>query len=232
MIGNADRVVAVCQWLYDALAANGVPRTKLVLSRQGLPAAFLGAAAAVAPGPPSADAPLRLIYVGRWDWLKGIDIAVRAVRALPRTTAATLTVHASAGAAEDAAYQRAVRRLAAGDPRIVFAEPLARSELVPALTRHDALVVPSRWLETGPLVVMEAQAVGLHVLGANLGGIAELIGEGKGGELVEAQDVPAWSAAIARLAERRPPCPLPRSRATVRGMAAVAADMAHLYRSL
>jgi hypothetical protein len=30
MIANADRIVVVCRWLYDALAANGVPANKLV----------------------------------------------------------------------------------------------------------------------------------------------------------------------------------------------------------
>jgi glycosyltransferase involved in cell wall biosynthesis len=232
MIGSADRVVAVCQWLYDALAANGVPRTRLILSRQGLPAAFLEAAATADPAPPSAGGPLRLVYVGRWDWLKGIDIVVRAIRALPRDTAVKLTVHASPGGAEDAAYERSIRKLAADDTRIAFAGPLPRSELAPALARHHALVVPSRWLETGPLVVMEAQAIGLHILGANLGGITELIKDGNGGELIEAQSIPAWSAAIARLAGRRPPTRAPPAPGTVRSMAAVAAEMADVYRSL
>jgi glycosyltransferase involved in cell wall biosynthesis len=79
---------------------------------------------------------------------------------------------------------------------------------------------------------MEAQAVGLHILGANLGGIAELIGDGEGGQLIEAERVPAWTAAIARLAERRPPVPRPRQPGNVRSMAAVAAEMAAIYRSL
>jgi hypothetical protein len=36
MICNADRVVVVCGWLRDALAANGILLERLVLSRQGL----------------------------------------------------------------------------------------------------------------------------------------------------------------------------------------------------
>jgi glycosyltransferase involved in cell wall biosynthesis len=79
---------------------------------------------------------------------------------------------------------------------------------------------------------MEAQAIGLHILGANLGGITELIKDGNGGELIEAQSIPAWSAAIARLAGRRPPTRAPRAPGTVRSMAAVAAEMADVYRSL
>jgi len=36
-------------------------------------------------------------------------------------------------------------------------------------------VVPSTWLETGPLTVLEAFAAGLPVAGSDLGGIRELL---------------------------------------------------------
>ena len=47
------------------------------------------------------------------------------------------------------------------------------------LAGFDMLAVPSQWQETGPLVVFEAQALGVPVLGSDLGGIAELITPGK-----------------------------------------------------
>src|SRR5262249_47529166 len=83
MIRNANHIVAVCQWLYDALAANGVPREKLVLSRQGLSAAFLASAAIAGAMPCTRRRRLSLVYIGRWDHTKGIDIVVRAIRAIP-----------------------------------------------------------------------------------------------------------------------------------------------------
>ena len=191
MIRNADRVVAVCGWLHDALAANGVPPERLVLSRQGVSAAFLEAARKPAASPRcGGEGPLKLLYVGRWHPVKGIDVVVRAIRALPAEARVRLTVHAVPGRAEEAAYDRNVRELAGGDPRIVFGPPLARHEIAAAMARHDALVVPSLWLETGPLVVLEAQAAGLYIMGSRLGGIAELVAEDGGGELVEAGSVP------------------------------------------
>ena len=46
---------------------------------------------------------------------------------------------------------------------------------VPALmSRHDALVLPSIWPENSPLVVREATAQGLPVIGPALGGCGEL----------------------------------------------------------
>jgi glycosyltransferase involved in cell wall biosynthesis len=232
MIASADRVVAVCQWLYDALVANGVPPGKLVLSRQGLPATFLASAAEAAAMPRTHRDPLRLVYVGRWNPVKGIDVIVRAIRALPQETDAQLTVYAVHGGAEEVAYERRTRKLADGDRRIVFAAPLRRGEIAAAMMRHDAVVVPSVWLETGPLVVLEAQAAGLYVMGSRLGGIAELVEEGPGGELVEAGSVHAWTQAITRLAERHKKGALACQPREVRSMSIVAAEMADLYGSL
>jgi glycosyltransferase involved in cell wall biosynthesis len=231
MVRNADRIVVVCQWLYEALAANGVPPEKLALSRQGLLATFLTAseeARAVTPHC-CGEGPLKLLCVGRWHPVKGIDIVVRAVRALPSDTRVLLTIHGLPG---EPAYERRVRKIAGGDPRIVLAPPLGRGEVAAAMVRHDTLVVPSMWLETGPLVVLEAQAAGLYVMGSRLGGIAELVSEGAGGELVDAGSVRAWTEAITRLAERHAKGALACQPSEVRTMSIVAAEMAELYGSL
>ena len=41
-------------------------------------------------------------------------------------------------------------------------------------------VIPSIWMETGPLTVLEAFAAGLPVAGTNLGGIKELLSDREG----------------------------------------------------
>ena len=46
-------------------------------------------------------------------------------------------------------------------------------------------IYPSEWYENCPFSVMESQMYGTPVLGANIGGIPELIQEGKTGELFE-----------------------------------------------
>jgi glycosyltransferase involved in cell wall biosynthesis len=100
------------------------------------------------------------------------------------------------------------------------------------MSAHDAIVVPSVLLETGPLVVLEAQAASIFVLGSRLGGIAELVDENDGGELVEAGDVAAWAEAIVSLVRKHAEGRLPAPTRAVRTISAAAADMAALYRSL
>jgi glycosyltransferase involved in cell wall biosynthesis len=48
------------------------------------------------------------------------------------------------------------------------------------------VVVPSIWYENSPLSVLEAHAYGTAVIGADIGGIPELIAEGRTGLLFEA----------------------------------------------
>lgn len=232
MIADADRIVAVCRWLYDVLALNGVPRDKLVLCRHGLASDDLTALTASASLRKPHSGPLRILFLGRCDPVKGIDVVVRAVRAIPADIPFKLRICTVPAAAESQGYEQCVRALAMGDRRISFEETVPRSGLAEALTSSDVLVVPSTWLETGPLVVLEALAAGCYVLGSDRGGIAELITHKGDGELVAAGNVDAWTAAIADLAQRHSRGSLPRPSRPVRAMAAVAEEMAAVYGSL
>lgn len=231
MVTDADRIVAVSGWLFDALALNGVPADKLVFSRQGVDAEF-AQQAAVAHHSPRASAGFRLLYVGRCHPVKGLDVLIRAVRAIPPAAPVSLTIHGISAGAEERAYTEEMRRLAAGDARIAIEPPVPRERLVSTLAGATALAVPSIWLETGPLVVMEAKAVGLPVIGSKLGGIAELVREPEDGILLPPGDVGAWSEAIAALARS----PAHMSRLTgvtqVRTMSEAAIEMAALYGEL
>lgn len=58
------------------------------------------------------------------------------------------------------------------------------------------VVVPSRWYENQPMVVLEALARGVPVVGSALGGMPELIDPGATGDLVPANDPAALAAAL------------------------------------
>lgn len=228
----ADRIVAVSQWLYDALAINGVPSEKLVLNRQGVDCDLVAAISATSTerrmnqiANPSGL--FRLLCLGRWQSLKGIDVIVRAVRALPTNAPLELVIHCAGDGHEERAYQASVRGIAGNDPRIRIAAPVSRALLADTLLQASAIAVPSRCLETGPLVVLEAKAAGLPILGSRLGGIAELVSEPDDGLLVPPNDIAAWTDAILRIMEAPPRTWPPRAR--VRTMRDVAADMSLLY---
>jgi glycosyltransferase involved in cell wall biosynthesis len=229
MIANADRIIVVCRWLYDALAANGVPANKLVLNRHGVRSDELKVFQTFPRKRSARQGSVRLLFLGRWDPMKGIDVVVRAIRALPTETAVHLTICAVTMPDDKSGCEASVRALIKGDPRISIKGPVPRSQLAATFADHDAIVIPSIALETGPLVALEAQAAGLRIIGSNQGGIAELVHESSG-ELVEAGNIAAWAEAITRLA--RSQGALPNSPRPVRTMATVVKEMVDLYRDL
>ena len=223
----SDRVVAVCEWLRAALALNGVPAEKLMMSRQGVEDGF---GRTIPLKEDRGAAPLKLLYLGRWHAFKGIDVVVRAIRLLPTEVSVRLTIHAVASGAEEEAYRAEIEALCTDEPRIEIGDAVPRDDLDRRMAAFDVLVVPSVWLETGPLVVLEALAAGLYVIGSDLGGVAELVEAPRDGLLPKTGDAPSWAEAIKSAAARRREGPLASPR-RVRTMADAASDMAALYQS-
>jgi glycosyltransferase involved in cell wall biosynthesis len=52
-----------------------------------------------------------------------------------------------------------------------------------------AVVLPSEWYENAPVSVLEAYALGIPVIGANIGGIPEMIEPGRTGAIFESGDI-------------------------------------------
>ncbi len=229
---KVDRIVAPSRWVHEVLRWNGVPAEKLVLCRHGSPRRS-GSGASPQFDPEYHDVPgvLRLGYFGRLSPDKGIDIVINALRRVP-DAAARFEIYAIRQPGFEA-YTAKLERVAATNSRIVFLSALPPSAVGEAMRRCDLVVVPSRYLETGPLVVLEAFAAGTPVLGTRVGGIAELVDDGVNGLLMPLEDHDAWASAIAALAAA-PEC-IARLRAGIRPprtMDDVAYDMVELYRTL
>lgn len=230
LMAEADHIVAPSRWVQALLRRNGVPADKLTVSRQGLPRLSTDGNGAAALDP--TRSPLRIAYLGRFDPTKGPDILLRALRLL---AGAPLELHLYGVVQEGAgpAYRWELESLAAGDPRIAFLPTVPTDRVVPLLRGYHLLAAPSRLLETGPLVVLEAFAAGIPVLGSNLGGIAELVEDGVNGLLVKPGSPEAWSRALRRVTDDR--ALLARLRKGIREprhMGAVAGEMVALYRAV
>ncbi len=60
------------------------------------------------------------------------------------------------------------------------------------------VVVPSEWYENNPMTIVEAYSMGVPVIGANIGGIPEILPDGKTGFLFTPKDVESLKHVIAR----------------------------------
>lgn len=147
--------------------------------------------AAAVPVKPQPGGPL--VFAGRLSDEKGLDVLLRA---LPR-------VHPSvcldvAGDGPDCArYRSMASELAPG--RVRFHGRLGKAELLTLMREASAVVVPSRWFENQPLIVLEAFACAVPVVCSNLGGLAELVESGVEGLLVPPGDPVALASALEHL---------------------------------
>ncbi len=226
LMEEVDQVVSLCSWTTDLLAANGVPREKIRLCRHGLPA---GEVPADAPEySRKVKTPCRIAFLGRITPVKGLDILIRAIAADPDLPV-VLDVY---GVVQDTdAYWSQLQQQC--DARVRFPAALASHQVIGRLRDYDVLAAPSQWLETGPLVVLEAFAAGIPVIGSDLGGIRELVRQEIDGLLVEPRSVSGWTAALRRLCgEPDLLRKLQRGVRPPRTMEAVAADMLSLYGQL
>jgi glycosyltransferase involved in cell wall biosynthesis len=193
---HVDVTFIGAEWVREVLLVNGFESARIALVRPGL---RLGLAEALrrAPAPArAADGRLRLIYWGRLDDTKGVDIAIGAVRQL---TDRNLILDIAASYDPQLLYHRTLRQQAGGDSRITFRGHLSTPDLAEALRKADLALIPSPWLETGPLTVFEARAAGLPILGARTGGIAELCGEDPSARLFDRNDTAGLAAIIDQL---------------------------------
>lgn len=227
LMAKADRVIAPASWVADVLLRNGVPAAKTAIVRQGLPGLHSPDAGRAGP----AAGPLRIGFFGRSSPVKGIDTLTGMMALIADADVELrLTVVNEPGTAREA---EALRRAAAADRRIHIEASLPPEGVVAAMAALDLVAVPSRWLETGPLVVLEAFAAGTPVLGSRLGGIGELVTDGADGILLPADDPAAWAAAVGALAgDRDRLAALRRGVRPPRTMAEVGREMAAIYRAV
>jgi glycosyltransferase involved in cell wall biosynthesis len=196
MTSEVDHIVAVCNWVRDILVINGVPLEKISVSRQGI---SWDERAGLSETAAERDADwLRFAFVGRFDSTKGLDTVIDAFRMTPNLKI-KLDVYGVVQSPANAKYRVEMAARCASDPRITFKEPLPPHQVVARLHHYNFLVIPSRWLETGPMVALEAFAAGIPVLGSNLGGIAEIVRDGVDGLLVEQGSVKQWTDVFRRL---------------------------------
>lgn len=120
------------------------------------------------------------VYFGRLTDEKGLYTLVRAA-ALAKISLRIV----GTGPEEDA-----LRALAEQTQcRVSFDGYLTGAALQAAVRSARAVILPSEWYENAPVSVMEAYALGKPVIGANIGGIPELVREGETGWIFPSRSV-------------------------------------------
>ena len=123
------------------------------------------------------------LYVGRLSAEKGLLTLVRAVS---EVQGVNLTI------VGDGPFRREVEQSVKSlrlDDRVTLKGFVPREKVPTYLSSHRFMVIPSEWYENNPMSLIEAFASGLPAIGAEIGGIPELVRNNATGRVFKPFDV-------------------------------------------
>ncbi len=140
-----------------------------------------------------------LLFVGRIQPLKGVEVAVRALAELAeRIPDAFLVVVGGPSGPRGEVEVKRMHDLVASlglTPRVRFVPPQPHELLSTYYRAADVCIVPSR-SESFGLVALEAAACGIPVVASAVGGLTSLVVDGQTGFLVDSREPSAFAAAV------------------------------------
>ena len=143
---------------------------------------------------------LRLLYLGRLERRKGVQNLVRAITGLASPDVQLTLLGADTDTAPlGASMQKQLELMAADDERIHFGGTVPRSEVGAHIRDSHVVVIPSLW-ECWPNTAREALMHNRPVLATPVGGLCEMVEQGRSGWLTRDRSAQAIGSAIAELA--------------------------------
>lgn len=126
-----------------------------------------------------------VLFVGRFESYKGVDLFINLVRERPDVC------FAMAGDGNARASIKAARL-----SNLTLLGQLGRADLLEAVRAAACVVVPSLWPEVFGLTAVEAMAAGTPVVASRTGGLSEIVRDTVDGYLVDPGDLGGFIAAI------------------------------------
>lgn len=134
------------------------------------------------PTPPAVDrgGPVRLLFVGKLERVKGPDLLLSALERLGRQ-GVSVDLSLAGGGSLEAELREQAGRLPG--QRVTFHGSIPHDAVLPLYEWADIVVVPSRYESFG-LVVLEAMAAGKPLVATSVGGIPSVVSAGRNAVLV------------------------------------------------
>ncbi|MGD1917247.1 MAG: glycosyltransferase [Phycisphaerales bacterium] len=232
-LNHCDTVHAVSSFVAGKFVAHGVDEARVKTLTIGTIANDLREhnaelAFAPPPRPTPASRPLRAVFIGVNHWYKGLSMLADSLEMLTPDVLGSieLSVFAAGGQTIEYRFRRLEPRLA----RLRYGYEYGPQDLPWMCGGQDVGLVPSVWWDNGPQTVLEMQANGLPVLGANAGGIPDFVQHEANGLLFNANDRFDLAGTLARCVNDPPLVVGLRSRVRPpKTMAEHAREMEPLY---
>lgn len=153
-----------------------------------------------APKPRRGVGPLVLGFVGQIMAHKGPDILLEAARIALRREDYEIRIFGSED--QDPAYTARLKKCAEGLP-VKFMGTFPSEKMRDVLDEFDVLVIPSRWYENSPLVLLNALASHTPVIVSDVAGMTEFVRDGVNGYAFPRGDAAALAQVLRRIGADR-----------------------------
>ena len=231
MLADVDAFVVLTAWAERVLTSSAGVENTIVVNRLGVRASASDLRCWRALPPHPISSPLRIAYVGRFEAIKGVHDLARAVAALGRSAPIRVEFRGPVNHIGELEVVNELKAIVGPDAWVTFGDPIESERIFEYLRGIDLLCCPSRTLEGGPTVALEAMAVGTPVIGTRQGALSEMIEDGANGRLVPPADWRALARALREVAANAAEI-IPRWRAALppmRSMDDVVDDYLRLY---
>ena len=183
-----DYFISPSRYLADQYIANGIPAERMHVIANGIELArFIN----ITPPPPGPR--LNVLFTGYMGGHKGVPTLLQALALLPQDKVHVDLVGDGHMLAD---YKAELARIAPG-VSAKFWGRLPNARIAERFAQAHVFVLPSVCPENQPVTITEAMACGLPVVASRIGGIAELVDEGRTGWLVEPGDAEGLAARLA-----------------------------------
>ncbi len=199
---QADLVVTLSPFMRALAERGGAAPERLALIPNGIDPADIGLTAEPLPLTNPVGRGLRVLYVGRMERIKGVDVLLQAWRQLAEAGCpGELRLIGLVAPAFRSEFEQLLSAIPEGSCRPEVRALVPR----PALGDHyrwaDVVVIPSR-SDALPTVALEAMAAGRPVVGTRVGGLPFLLAEGEAGLLITPESPNELAQALRHLAEQ------------------------------
>lgn len=164
-----DHFFLFSDYIRSVLIINNISQDKMTMIRHGVDHRFLvPTALGLKP-----NKPLYFVFMGRLEKIKGIVTLIKAWEKLDVSEDRKLRMIGMVKPETDPEIKDAIQLLAKRSD-VQIESVLSRENLIQKLDDSHVIIIPSEWIEIGPLVFHEAIARGLHVIASDIGGTREL----------------------------------------------------------
>ena len=179
-----DVIIAPSRFMGDKFVEHGIPPRKVIHHFNALD---------LKSYTPRFGGDGYMVYLGRLSREKGVATLIRAMKRVPGVPLKIL----GEGEEKDALLRYVADQKIAG---VEFLGYRTGVELLEIIRNASFVVVPSEWYENSPYSVLESFALGKPVIAARIGGIPELVEDGKNGYLFTSKNAEELAERINLLA--------------------------------